>query len=59
MVREAMSDLDLKKILAPDFSISLRPGLPALDVLDEADSPKRLLATQRSAADLASAARRA
>ena len=39
MVKEAMSELDLKKILAPDFSISLRPGLPALQVLDEAAVP--------------------
>jgi len=39
MVREVMSDLNLKKILAPDFTISLRPGLPALEVLDEAALP--------------------
>ncbi len=39
MVREVMLELDLKKILAPDFTISLRPGLPALEVLDEAAVP--------------------
>ena len=39
MVREVMSDLNLKKILAPDFTVSLRPGLPALEVLDEAALP--------------------
>ena len=39
MVREVMLELDLKKILAPDFTISLRPGLPALQVLDEAAVP--------------------
>ena len=32
-------ELDLKKILAPDFTISLRTGLPALEVLDEAAVP--------------------
>jgi Siphovirus Gp157 len=30
-----MVELDLKKITAPDFSASLRPGMPALVVLDE------------------------
>ena len=38
-VKEVMMELDLKKILAADFSISLRPGLPALEVLDEAAVP--------------------
>ena len=39
MVREVMLQLDLKKLLAPDFTISLRSGLPALQVLDEAAVP--------------------
>jgi Gp157 protein len=30
-----MVELDLKKITAPDFSASIRPGLPALQVLNE------------------------
>ena len=30
-----MVELDLKKITAPDFSVSIRAGLPALQVLDE------------------------
>ena len=31
-----MIELDIKKITAPDFTISIRPGLPALLVLNEA-----------------------
>jgi Siphovirus Gp157 len=34
-----MLELDIKKITAPDFSVSVRPGLPALQVLDEAAVP--------------------
>ena len=34
-----MVELDLKKITAPDFTISIRPGMPALLVLDEAAVP--------------------
>jgi hypothetical protein len=34
-----MVELDLKKITAPDFTISVRPGMPALLVLDEAAVP--------------------
>ena len=34
-----MVELDLKKITAPDFSVSIRPGLPALMVIDEAAVP--------------------
>jgi hypothetical protein len=30
-----MVELDLKKITAPDFSVSIRPGTPALQVLNE------------------------
>lgn len=39
MVKEVMLQLDLKKLLAPDFTISVRSGLPALQVLDEAAVP--------------------
>jgi hypothetical protein len=35
IVKEVMVELDLKKITAPDFSASVRPGLPALQVLNE------------------------
>jgi hypothetical protein len=34
-----MVELDIKKITAPDFTISIRPGMPALLVLDEAVVP--------------------
>src|SRR5262245_41978782 len=29
VVKEVMIDLDLKKITAPDFTVSIRPGTPA------------------------------
>jgi hypothetical protein len=35
-----MVELDLKKITAPDFTVSIRPGTPALMVIDEAVVPK-------------------
>ena len=35
IAKDVMVELDLKKITAPDFTASLRPGLPALVVLDE------------------------
>ena len=34
-----MVELDLKKITAPDFTVSIRPGTPALLILDEAAVP--------------------
>jgi len=34
-----MVELDIRKIMAPDFTVSLRPGMPALLVLDEAVVP--------------------
>ena len=39
MAKDVMVELDLKKITAPDFTISIRPGMPALLVLDEAAVP--------------------
>jgi len=36
---EVMVELDIKKITAPDFTVSIRPGMPALLVLDEAVVP--------------------
>ena len=39
IAKDVMVELDLKKITAPDFSVSIRPGLPALLVLDEAAVP--------------------
>ena len=39
IAKDVMVELDLKKITAPDFTISIRPGMPALLVLDEAAVP--------------------
>ncbi len=39
IVKETMVELELKKLTAPDFTVSVRPGLPALLVLDEAAVP--------------------
>jgi hypothetical protein len=35
IVKDIMVELDLKKITAPDFTVSIRPGLPTLLVLDD------------------------
>jgi len=34
-----MVELDLKKITAPDFTVSIRPGTPALMVINEEAVP--------------------
>ena len=39
IAKDAMLELDIKKITAPDFSVTIRPGLPALQVLNEAAVP--------------------
>src|SRR6185312_17571238 len=39
IAKDVMLELDIKKIAAPDFTVSIRPGLPALQVLDEAAVP--------------------
>ena len=39
IVKDVMVELDIKKITAPDFTVSIRPGIPALLVLDEAVVP--------------------
>jgi hypothetical protein len=39
IAKDVMVDLDLKKITAPDFTVSIRPGMPHLLVLDEAAVP--------------------
>ena len=39
VAKDVMIELDLKNITAPDFSVSIRPGLPALMVIDEAAVP--------------------
>ena len=35
IAKDVMVELDLKKITAPDFTVSIRPGIPALMVIDE------------------------
>src|SRR5262245_5317419 len=39
IAKDVMVELDLKKITAPDFTVSIRPGMPALLILDEAAVP--------------------
>ena len=39
IAKDVMTELDIKKITAPDFSVSIRPGMPALLVLDESAVP--------------------
>jgi hypothetical protein len=40
IVKDAMIELELKKIAAPDFTASIRPGMPSLVVLNEDAVPK-------------------
>jgi len=39
IAKDVMVELDLKKVTAPDFTASLRPGMPALMVIDETAVP--------------------
>jgi hypothetical protein len=39
IAKDVMIELDLKKLAAPDFTASIRPGTPALMVIDEAAVP--------------------
>src|SRR5262249_31098418 len=39
IAKDVMMELDLKKLAAPDFTASIRPGIPALMVIDEAAVP--------------------
>src|SRR5262249_24973042 len=39
IAKDVMIEIDLKKITAPDFTVSVRPGMPSLLVLDEAAVP--------------------
>ena len=39
IAKEAMLQVELKKITAPDFTISIRLGLPALEILNETAIP--------------------
>src|ERR1700693_5946861 len=36
IARDVMGETEIKKIIAPDFTVSLRPGTPSLVVVDEA-----------------------
>src|SRR5690348_14289216 len=40
IAKDVMIELDLKKLTAPDFTASIRPGMPSLLVIDEAAIPK-------------------
>jgi hypothetical protein len=40
IAKDVMVDLDLKKLTAPDFTASIRPGTPALMVINEDAVPK-------------------
>ena len=39
IAKDVMVELDLKKLTAPDFTASMRPGMPALMVIDEKAVP--------------------
>jgi Siphovirus Gp157 len=39
IAKDVMVELDLKKLTAADFTASIRPGMPALMVIDEAAVP--------------------
>jgi Gp157 protein len=39
IAKDVMVELEIKKITAPDFTVSVRPGMPALLVLDETAVP--------------------
>jgi hypothetical protein len=39
IAKDTMVELDLKKLAAPDFTASIRPGMPALMVIDEKAVP--------------------
>ena len=39
IAKEVMVELEIKKITAPDFTVSIRPGMPSPLVIDEAAVP--------------------
>jgi Siphovirus Gp157 len=39
IAKEVMTELDLKKLQAPDFTASIRPGFPSLVVMNESEIP--------------------
>ena len=40
IARDAMVEVDIRKIAAPDFTVSVRAGSPSLQVVDEAVIPE-------------------
>ena len=40
IARDAMVEVDIRKIAAPDFTVSVRSGSPSLQVVDEAAIPE-------------------
>ena len=40
IARDVMREADIKKITAPDFTVSVRPGTPSLAIADEAAIPQ-------------------
>src|SRR5215472_18823325 len=39
IAKDVMLELEIRKITAPDFTVSVRPGMPSLLILDEAAVP--------------------
>src|SRR5690348_12685510 len=39
IAKDVMIELEIRKITAPDFTVSIRPGMPSLLILDEAAVP--------------------
>jgi Siphovirus Gp157 len=39
IAKEVMMELEIKKITAPDFTVTIRPGMPSLLVIDEGAVP--------------------
>ena len=51
IVRDAMMEVELRKIVAPDLTLSVRYGSPTLVVLDEQTIPERYWLPQRPRLD--------
>ena len=58
IARDAMLEVDLKKITAPDFTVSVRPGTPALVVTEESSIPEPYWLAARAAPRPAGSAQR-
>ena len=51
IVRDAMMEVDLRKIVAPDLTLSVRPGSPSLIVVDEPTIPEPYWVQQKPKLD--------